>query len=228
MSDSQLAASVLALLDGTADTFLVCAGAGSVVNQKTVTQARTLLAVLPLAGGTMVGDIIFTDATYDIGKSGATRPRDGFFSRNMVVGGAIGIGKTPSSPVHVKQPLNNNMGAITIENTIGNQSTVWAGTAGLVVDSGPGLSLLVLQVESVNRVIASSAGVSVTGGVVASTTICAGTYTVGTLPSAAANAYKFATVSDSSVTTFGSTVAGGGSSKVMVFSNGTNWTVFAI
>lgn len=61
----------------------------------------------------------------------------------------------------------------------------------------------------------------------ASGLICAGTYTVGTLPSAAANAYKFATVSDSSVTTFGSTVAGGGSSKVQVYSNGTNWTVCA-
>lgn len=63
--------------------------------------------------------------------------------------------------------------------------------------------------------------------IAAGTTICAGTYTVATLPSAAANAYKFATVSDSSVTTFGSTVAGGGSSKVMVYSNGTNWTVCA-
>lgn len=61
----------------------------------------------------------------------------------------------------------------------------------------------------------------------ASGLICAGTYTVGTLPSAAANAYKFATVSDSSVTTFGSTVAGGGSSKVQVYSNGSNWTVCA-
>lgn len=64
--------------------------------------------------------------------------------------------------------------------------------------------------------------------ITASALVCAGTYTVGTLPSAVANAYKFATVSDSSVTTFGSTVAAGGSSKVMVFSNGTNWTVFAI
>lgn len=61
----------------------------------------------------------------------------------------------------------------------------------------------------------------------ASGLLCAGTYTVSTLPSASANAYKFATVSDSSVTTFGSTVAGSGSSKVMVYSNGTNWTVFA-
>lgn len=61
----------------------------------------------------------------------------------------------------------------------------------------------------------------------ASGLMCAGTYTVGTLPSASANTYKFATVSDSSVTTFGSTVAGGGTSKVQVYSNGTNWTVCA-
>lgn len=51
---------------------------------------------------------------------------------------------------------------------------------------------------------------------------------IATLPTASTNSYKFANVSDSSVTTFGSTVAGGGSSKVMVRSNGTNWTVFAI
>lgn len=76
---------------------------------------------------------------------------------------------------------------------------------------------------------ADGGSIAMTGGsLVVSGPICAGTYTVGTLPSAAASAYKFATVSDSSVTTFGSTVAGGGSSKVMVFSNGTNWTVFAI
>jgi hypothetical protein len=62
---------------------------------------------------------------------------------------------------------------------------------------------------------------------IASGLLCAGQYTVATLPSASANAYKFATVSDSSVTTFGSTVAGSGSSKVMVYSNGTNWTVCA-
>ena len=48
-------------------------------------------AFLLIAGGTMTGDLKFTDATYDIGKSGATRPRDGFFSRNMVVGGTLGV-----------------------------------------------------------------------------------------------------------------------------------------
>lgn len=36
-------------------------------------------------------DLKFTDATYDIGKSGATRPRDLFLSRNAVVGGTLGV-----------------------------------------------------------------------------------------------------------------------------------------
>lgn len=79
------------------------------------------------------------------------------------------------------------------------------------------------------RNFADSADAAFTAAAItASGLICPATYTVATLPSAAANTYKFASVSDSSVTTFGSTVAAGGSSKVMVFSNGTNWTVFAI
>lgn len=51
-------------------------------------------------------------------------------------------------------------------------------------------------------------------------------YTVATLPSAVtsgAGARSF--VSDSSVSTFGSTVAGGGSTKIPVYSDGTNWKV---
>lgn len=40
---------------------------------------------------TVTSDLLFTDATYDIGKSGATRPRDGHFSRNMAVGGTLGV-----------------------------------------------------------------------------------------------------------------------------------------
>jgi hypothetical protein len=43
------------------------------------------------AGGTLSGDLLFTDALYDIGKSGATRPRDGFFSRNFVIGGTLTV-----------------------------------------------------------------------------------------------------------------------------------------
>ena len=53
-----------------------------------------------------------------------------------------------------------------------------------------------------------------------------GVFTVATLPGAAqlgVGARAF--VIDSSVTTFGSTVAGGGSGKVPVYSDGTNWKV---
>ncbi len=59
----------------------------------------------------------------------------------------------------------------------------------------------------------------------ASGTINVGTYTVATLPSASANAGRFAQVTDSNSTTNGSTVAGGGSNRVPVFSNGTNWII---
>lgn len=48
------------------------------------TNAYTSTAFLPLAGGTMVGNIIFTDNTYDIGASGATRPRTGYFGTSIV------------------------------------------------------------------------------------------------------------------------------------------------
>lgn len=38
------------------------------------------------------GDVIFnTDGAYDIGKAGATRPRDLFLTRNALVGGTLGV-----------------------------------------------------------------------------------------------------------------------------------------
>jgi len=50
--------------------------------------------------------------------------------------------------------------------------------------------------------------------------------TVANLPSAAtAGVGARAFVTNSSVSTFGSTVAGGGSTKVPVYSDGTNWKV---
>lgn len=46
---------------------------------------------LDKTGDTMTGDLKFTDASYDIGKSGATRPRDFFLSRNAVIGGTLAV-----------------------------------------------------------------------------------------------------------------------------------------
>ena len=39
--------------------------------------------------GTINSNLLFTDATYDIGASGATRPRDMYLSRNLTVGGTL-------------------------------------------------------------------------------------------------------------------------------------------
>lgn len=39
--------------------------------------------------GTITSNLLFTDATYDIGASGANRPRDLFLSRNLTVGGTL-------------------------------------------------------------------------------------------------------------------------------------------
>jgi hypothetical protein len=61
-----------------------------------------------------------------------------------------------------------------------------------------------------------------TNGYITNTSIT----TVASLPTASAtNAGTRTFVSDSSVTTFGSTVAGGGTTTVPVYSNGTNWKV---
>lgn len=52
--------------------------------------------------------------------------------------------------------------------------------------------------------------------------------TVSALPAAAAgNAGSIQYVTDANATTIGSTVAGGGSNKVMVWSDGTNWKIYA-
>lgn len=46
---------------------------------------------LPINGGTLTGNLLFTDNTYDIGASGATRPRNIFLAGNSTVGGTISV-----------------------------------------------------------------------------------------------------------------------------------------
>lgn len=49
--------------------------------------------------GTLAADLKFVDATYDIGKTGATRPRDGFFSRNLTTGGTVTTAGTVTATI---------------------------------------------------------------------------------------------------------------------------------
>lgn len=53
---------------------------------------------LPLAGGTLTGNLLFTDNTYDIGASGATRPRTGYYGTSVMSPTIVG-GTTTTSPL---------------------------------------------------------------------------------------------------------------------------------
>ena len=57
----------------------------------TAASGNTVIAGTFSVTGNVVSDLKFTDATYDIGKSGATRPRDGFYSRNVAIGGTLAV-----------------------------------------------------------------------------------------------------------------------------------------
>ena len=115
----------------TGSTYYVSATAGAITTtaptlSRTVGVANTTSTLL-LSGTTAVVasipnpiavDLLFVDATYDIGKSGASRPRDLFLSRNETVGGTLSVtgAATLSSTVGVtglltptggiKTPLN--------------------------------------------------------------------------------------------------------------------------
>ena len=88
----------------TGSTYYVSATAGALTTSvlaltRTVGVATTTSSLLLAATTAVVGtipnpinqDLLFTDATYDIGKSGASRPRDVFQSRNATIGGTLGV-----------------------------------------------------------------------------------------------------------------------------------------
>lgn len=78
------------------------------------------------------------------------------------------------------------------------------------------------------RIQCANAGVTLTGNVTTSAVLFLGVYTVGTLPSASANAYAECNVSDLSNSIWGDAAVGGGSLKGRLRSNGTNWTIVGI
>lgn len=85
---------------------------------------------LPITGGTLTGHLLFTDNIYDIGASGATRPRTGYFGTSLysplIVGGSgttqtltfkttTGVGAT-GADMHFLVGNNGGTEAMTILN----------------------------------------------------------------------------------------------------------------
>lgn len=67
-----------------ANTSALTIGAGAVSVSGSNTGDQDLSGYLLKSGGTMTGNLLFTDNTYDIGASGATRPRTGYFGTSLV------------------------------------------------------------------------------------------------------------------------------------------------
>jgi len=78
--------------------------------------ATTAVAVLP---NPINQDLLFVDATYDIGKSGASRPRDLFQSRNHAVGGTLNVTGAATLSSTVSTGALTVTGAATVSTTLG-------------------------------------------------------------------------------------------------------------
>jgi len=69
---------------------------------------------LLLTGGTLTGHLLFTDNTYDIGASGATRPRTGYFGTSVVAPTFTGdVTGNADTATKAGVPQNSQSGAYT-------------------------------------------------------------------------------------------------------------------
>ena len=97
---------------------------------------------------TIISNLIFTDATYDIGASGATRPRDFFLSRNATVGGTLavtGVATLSASTIALRGVTYTLPSADGVANAVlttnGSATLSWAGAVPLGLAPGGRLTL---------------------------------------------------------------------------------------
>jgi len=77
--------------------------------------------------GNFLSDILFTDATYDIGKSGATRPRDIFTSRDVTVGRNFAVAAGTATFTRTTSSAAETQGLNVTDTRTGAGATGWAG-----------------------------------------------------------------------------------------------------
>ena len=179
----------------TGSTYYVSATAGAIttsapVLSRTVGVANTTSTLL-MSGTTAVvasipnpiaADLLFVDATYDIGKSGASRPRDLFQSRNATIGGTLGVTGATTLSSTVGTGALTVTGAATVSTTLGvTGATTLSSTLGVtgvttltgglntpltVPNGGSGVSTLTAYGVVVGGTTATGATQSITPGAV--------------------------------------------------------------
>lgn len=188
-----------------------------------------------LTGGancTMGGDILFSpDASFDIGKTGATRPRDGFFSRNITIGGtfvssnSIFAGASSTIGFNGRSALQSSTdGILTLFNSGGTDFT--RQNYGGNTSSFPAWSR---NGDALEARLADNSASTITISRYFRSISTTGTPVFSQYPAAAtAGAGSFGYISDSTTIVSGATVTGGGANKIIMWSDGTNWKVMGI
>jgi len=162
-----------------------------------------------------------SDNTYDIGASGASRPRNVYVGTSLVVGASDGV--TGSVTVGIgasKGIIFGNRGQI---------GAVGDGVFGFVDFAGTSFSRLQLgpNSDAAPAIARDGAGIKFTGAAAGLTShIKVPAVAVASLPAAAtAGVGARAFVNDASTPVFGSAVSGGGAVAVPVYSTGSAWNV---
>ncbi len=155
---------------------LFLAGAATIGGNLSVGGTLTLTGGVNLNGNVTVGDsaadtltinatitsnLIFTDNTYDIGASGATRPRNLFLAGNATIGGA--------------QTLT---GALTVDSTTNATSGV---TGSIQTDGGIGVAKDIYVAGSTTLGDASADTVTVNGTITSNLLFTDNTYNIGAI-----------------------------------------------
>jgi hypothetical protein len=169
-----------------------------------------------------------TDNTYDIGASGANRPRDFYLGRNLTAAGNITAGGSlgvflgnSAAPIYwasrsqIYSPANGN-----IHLTNSSQNDFGRLQFGGTTSSFPALK------RSTTFLQARLADDSGDAGFSAANVQAATAYTVATLPTPATG--MIARVTDATAPVIGATVTGGGAAYALVNYNGANWTVIGV
>ena len=138
--------------------------------------------------GTITSNLIFTDATYDIGASGATRPRDFFLSRNATVGGTLAVtgvatlGGTSAGELRLLEPSGGGSSYIALlspalAGTVSYTLPTADGSSGQVLSTnGSGTLSWGTRIQSFDRDVAvASVTNTVTETTVYTTTVAANT-----------------------------------------------------
>ena len=154
-------------ITATAPAFSRVVGVADTTSTLILAATSAVAATLP---NPIAQDLLFVDATYDIGKSGASRPRDLFQSRNATIGGTLGVagattlsttlgvtGATTLSSTVATGALTVT-GAATVSTTLG---VTGATTLSSTVATG---ALTVTGNETVSGTLAITGATTLTGG----------------------------------------------------------------